>query len=300
MFKPTVTVGIPAFNEEANIGYLLADLLKQDEVGFRIEKIIIASDRSTDKTVQIVNSFKNNRIQLIDNPIQQGVATRQNQIIAMSESDVLLLINADILIPDTTFVQELIDPIITAEADLTTPSMIEMPPRTFVESVLGLSTKLKRVLFESWRQGQNVYRCHGTARAFSRRLYTNLRFRYSEGEDMYSYLVCVKRGFTFRYVRDVHGYYRLPSTLKDHFKQSVRYFKSQDRIYNDFDSGFISQEFNIPVSVFLISVFKAIPIIIKSPRLSICYLFIVTLARVRSWFPANKASLWQATTTKSI
>ena len=56
--KLTVTIGIPAYNEEKNIGRLLRALLRQKTNGLSIKKIIVISDASTDKTSQIVRGFK--------------------------------------------------------------------------------------------------------------------------------------------------------------------------------------------------------------------------------------------------
>ena len=54
---PTVTVALSAFNEETNIGNFIASVLKQKEENFVLEKILIISDGSTDKTAEIVKSF---------------------------------------------------------------------------------------------------------------------------------------------------------------------------------------------------------------------------------------------------
>ena len=49
--KLTVTIGIPAYNEEANVRNLLVSLLAQKETNFKLQEIIVVSDGSTDKTV---------------------------------------------------------------------------------------------------------------------------------------------------------------------------------------------------------------------------------------------------------
>ena len=77
--KVSVTIGIPAYNEEANIGHLLKSLIKQKEEDFKIDKIIVSSDGSTDRTIEIVKSFKDSRIKLLDNKKRRGQASRQNQ-----------------------------------------------------------------------------------------------------------------------------------------------------------------------------------------------------------------------------
>ena len=55
--KPTVTIGIPAYNESANIGRLINDVLGQKQNHFRLAKIIVVSDCSSDATVSIVKKI---------------------------------------------------------------------------------------------------------------------------------------------------------------------------------------------------------------------------------------------------
>ena len=57
--KPTLSIGIPAFNEEANIYFLLKDLLSQKMDQFNLERIIVNSDGSTDDTIEQVKRIKN-------------------------------------------------------------------------------------------------------------------------------------------------------------------------------------------------------------------------------------------------
>jgi len=62
-----ITIGIPAYNEEKNIGNLLNDILNQKLEHNILEKILVISDNSTDKTDEIVSSFmkRYDNIQLI-------------------------------------------------------------------------------------------------------------------------------------------------------------------------------------------------------------------------------------------
>ena len=50
----TLTVGIPAYNEEANIIQLIDDILKQEYDGLELMKVIVSSDASTDSTDELV------------------------------------------------------------------------------------------------------------------------------------------------------------------------------------------------------------------------------------------------------
>ncbi len=295
---PTVTIGIPAHNEETNIGLLLRDVFEQDCSLFKLERIIVSSDGSRDRTVQVVNSLKNSKTVLIDNSQCKGVATRQNEIVKMTKSDVLVLLNADIRIPKLDFIANLIAPIVGKAADLTSPLMVERTPRSFIESILEISTRLKAILFESWRNGQNGYLCRGSVRAFSQRFYKRLKFKESEGEDMYSYLMCIQNNYSFRYVKAAYVTYRLPKTLHDHFKQSVRFFKYQVKFAREFDTDLVNRELKIPLSIYVKAAFKSLPIIIRAPRLALGYILIVCVMRIRSTYLV-KDNLWDAVSTKT-
>ena len=51
MNTQSITIGIPAYNEEANIKYLLKLLLNQKIKNAAIHEVIVVSDGSTDGTV---------------------------------------------------------------------------------------------------------------------------------------------------------------------------------------------------------------------------------------------------------
>lgn len=299
--KLTVTIGIPAYNEEANIGLLLRDLFGQKQTTFTLQRIIVSSDGSSDATLQVVRKVGAGRVTLIAGSTRRGVAVRQNQIIRRTTSDILVLLNADIRITDPAFVEKLISPVVNGKADLVSSTLVEAPPRTFLESVLVTGMRLKTILFRTWRNGQNGYLCRGAARAFGRRLYQKLNFKEGGGEDMYSYLMCLKQGYTFHWARNTSAVYRNPGTLKDHFKQSIRYFKFQAKFARDFDGKLVDRELKVPLAICVRGAIRALPIVIKSPGHVLGYLFLVCLTStcVRLGI-CTDGDLWDVSTTKNV
>jgi len=295
---PSVSVGIPAYNEANNIGLLISDILKQSTRKYNIENIIIASDGSTDNTEDIVNSFKNKKVIFINNLNREGVASRQNELLRESNSDILVLLNADIRIDDSLFIEKLIDPIKHKRADLTSPALKETPPRTYFESVIIAGMQLKNVLFETWRNGQNGYMCHGAVRAFSKRLYKQINFRKGNGEDMYSYLFCLMKNYKFSFVPEAHVWYRSPSTFNDHLKQSIRFFKYQNDFRKQLDSILVANEINIPKYILIKGGIKSIPLFLKYPIRTICYVFFVIEIKLLLMINMTPKDLWNAKTTK--
>ena len=98
-----------------------------------------------------------------------------NKIIPTTSFDVLIILDADILIRDKHFVKKIAAPIISGEADLTSVLQKEIPPQKFMEKIVFAGMRIKNNIYWSHNQGQNLYTCHGHARVFSRRLYQNLK-----------------------------------------------------------------------------------------------------------------------------
>ena len=289
---PTLTVGIPAYNEEANVGYLIEDILKQEEDGFRLEKILVYSDGSTDRTNEIVRSFDDPRVQLLVGPGRLGIASGQNAMIEICESDCLVLVNADIQLTDGFSFAHLARPILLGRADLTSAYLETLPPRTFFERVLQASAVIKTILFEADRGGNNLYTCRGPGRALSRRFYTAMRFPRNIGEDAYSYLACLALGFTYEYVREAVVLYRLPSTFSDHRKQSLRFFNGQMNFVEEFGRDFVKQHLHIPLIAYARGVWRAAPYLAKHPLEVATYVLVVVWLRVEAIFTRSMPDIW--------
>ncbi|MFX1296280.1 MAG: glycosyltransferase [Promethearchaeota archaeon] len=96
----TVTVGIPAYNEERNIGILLQNLISQElSAPFKLERIFVVASGCRDNTRQIVETLKKkyNVIDLIWEDERTGKASALNRIFKRAKTDILVLMGADVI-----------------------------------------------------------------------------------------------------------------------------------------------------------------------------------------------------------
>ncbi len=300
MKKFTLTIGIPAYNEEKNIAGLINDLLKQRTNLAIINKIIIVSDGSIDNTVAIINKFKNHYILLCVGDKRKGKAARENEIIKMSASDILVLLDADIVIKDTKFLDKLIAPIVAGRAEMTSSAIWPLTPETFFEKIFFVSTRLKEILYLQFKNGNNIYTCYGPARAFAQKFYKKFKFETSEGEDMFSYFSCLNLGYTFKNIPQALTYYRLPTTFSDHCKQSTRYHRAKKDMNKYFSQKIVLAEQTIPVSDYAKAFTKALPIILKQPLHIALYLLILGYTKTISQTKYQKNNNWNVATTKYV
>ena len=91
---PTVSLLIAAYNEDAEIARRIDNALELDYPRDRLE-IVIASDGSSDRTAEIVRSYADRGVRLLDYPERRGKATVLNSAVPELTGDFVLLSDAN-------------------------------------------------------------------------------------------------------------------------------------------------------------------------------------------------------------
>ena len=133
----SVTIGIPAYNEVQSIRGLLTSIKNQKLDGIRLD-IILISDGSTDDTLMVAKSLHIDNFRIIEHHKRHGIAKAQNEIASEAKSELLLLLNADIRVDDSRFVQKIVEVWKQTHADLISTQTIPLPPSTFIDRSLSL------------------------------------------------------------------------------------------------------------------------------------------------------------------
>jgi glycosyltransferase involved in cell wall biosynthesis len=105
------SVGIMAYNEEANISHTIYAVLDQQGPSMRIEEIIVVASGCTDRTVPIVTEIahKEPRVRLCIQEKREGKASAINLFLKQAVSPIAVLIGADVL-PETSALEYLCAP----------------------------------------------------------------------------------------------------------------------------------------------------------------------------------------------
>jgi len=94
---PTVSVLIPAYNEEVAIAAKIRNCLRLDYPEDQLE-VLVGSDASSDQTDAIVNSLDSARVRLVRLPRRSGYPSVMNRLAATAKGELLLCTDADILL----------------------------------------------------------------------------------------------------------------------------------------------------------------------------------------------------------
>lgn len=97
MNNPTFSIIIPTYNEEKDIRRTLEALV---ELEWEKKEIIVVDD-STDRTPLIVKEFETQGVKLVKPEVRKGRCEARNIGIRISTGDVLVILNADVLLPRT-------------------------------------------------------------------------------------------------------------------------------------------------------------------------------------------------------
>lgn len=90
--QPLVTVFIPVYNAEMYIQESLSSIINQS---YKNLEILIIDDGSTDNTINIIESFEDTRIRIIQNNVNKGLPYTRNLALDLAQGDYLAVMDAD-------------------------------------------------------------------------------------------------------------------------------------------------------------------------------------------------------------
>jgi cellulose synthase/poly-beta-1,6-N-acetylglucosamine synthase-like glycosyltransferase len=111
-YQPSISIVVPAYNEETQIGGAIEALLAQDYPHDKMQ-ILILSDASTDATDRIVSSYADRGVELMRMPKRSGKTAMENAACRLLRGDIIVNSDASIrLHPNTTrkLIEQLSDP----------------------------------------------------------------------------------------------------------------------------------------------------------------------------------------------
>ncbi len=297
MKKLTVTIGIPAYQSEKNIGQLLHSLLKQKESSIKIERIIIYIDACTDKTAEEVKNIKNSKIKLFIGAINQGYAFSLQFLINKNKSDIFVELNDDILINSSHTIENLLKPLIKdSEIGLVGGNIIALQPRTFIGKCIYTSYLAFQPIRLNYRNGVSRFTVDGKILAIRKNLANKLSLNKNDtgNTDIFIYFACLKKGYKYAFAKEAQVLYRLPETFADFRNQEQRTRRSFEVLRRQFGE-IVEKEWIVPKRLYLLSVFK---VFFKYPFHSLIF-------KIMNHFyllPKNKSfKTWKlATTTKEL
>jgi cellulose synthase/poly-beta-1,6-N-acetylglucosamine synthase-like glycosyltransferase len=223
MKKSLISIGILAHNEERNIEGVIKGVLAQEQTTWKLKTIYVACDGCTDNTVAIVRNIKHPSITLLLSKKRLGKAANEQKIFNTFQDDILVMFDADIQIADRQVINRLIQPLLDNEDIKETGGNARpFPPTSFFEKAV-YTTFTVLDLSRNLRGGDTIYGASGQCIAMKKELVKQIKFpKNIFAEDDFIYFTNKQNGGKFQYVPTAQVYYKLPKTLGDYFRQTLR------------------------------------------------------------------------------
>jgi glycosyltransferase involved in cell wall biosynthesis len=291
--RPTVSVGIAAWNAEANIGAILRALCSQREDRVQISEIIVHSDQSTDGTVHVARQFPASRIRIIESAERRGFAGSFGTLLKAFTGDALILLNDDIRIRDDRFVETMAAAIFEDSADFVGANLQPLPPRTFVEQASVSIFRVWERIRGALPDPNNIHTCDGAALGLSGRFANSVLLPADLGlagnMDAFLYFSCVASGFRYLFARSAVVYYRSPASLRDYVARNARNDSQKSLLGGQFGAA-VTHAYRIPPALYWKSVGREIR---NHPLVAAFVLLASILVRGTRRYRRRRTATWE-------
>lgn len=291
----SVTIGIPAHNEERNLPFLLESIVQQERSGFELERVIIACDGCTDRTAEVALGCAGriSGLEVINDGKRMGQAARIDQMIRLTKSDVYVSLDADTVLGSpkslASLIAEFSDPTVGLVAAADRPH----PARVFFESVAVTVVDLWRSVRTRYNGGDTIHNAHGCALAMSRHFIDGFSLPTgTNGADNFLYLKAKELQMGFRYASGAVVLYHEPMTLREYIAQRQRFHNihgNMERIFGDWINKYYAP---VPKSLMLQSIWR---MFLERPILTPLALLLEVYSRlfIHTHLPAMQGGVWQ-------
>lgn len=291
---PTLSVGIPAYNEEQNIKHFLTAVLAQERRNFILKEVIVLSDQSTDRTVEEALSVHDPLVSVETAATRGGKSARFRDIAKKFTGDLLVQFDADTALGDTHVLENLVAVWQAEGADLVSANVRALKPKTYWERIAYFGAQVWwENLLTMLGSHALVYRCQGRGRLFTRSFLKDfyLPDDAAAAEDIFSFFWSMQNKKKVAFAPLAIVYYRLPSNWKDYKRQATRFIKTYNILHAYFPDELLREWFmhNTP-KIRILAMLKSS--LQYNPIITGCYVLVQKYLHYAANNVANTTKFW--------
>lgn len=296
---PTLSVGIPAHNESANIQKLIHSIFRQTRNNYTLDKIYIACDGCTDNTVLLVKKLRKKypNIVLSNDGARKGKVSRLNEIYKKNTSDLLLTLDGDILLKEKNMIDTLCAGI-TKGTKVVAANIVPLKPTTLKAKLAYQNHTLWNNIRHELKDTNHIANLYGSATLLEKRFSKSVKYPKTITADEEYLFVTAYKQRAFAYCREAKVYTKPAESLHEFVKQGQRYKNERTYLLPYFGEEVLTMHY-IPLSARVIGTTKTF---VRSPFLTgISILYNLYLRTLSSVDELNKVGMWEiASTTKKV
>ena len=294
MKRYSLTIGIPAYNEEANIQNLLDSIFNQQMNSVHLESIILVCDGCTDNTIKILRflNIKYKILHIITSNKRTGKAAALNKIYRMSQSDFLLTMDADVIFEGIHNLEHMAKRLIkNPKLNMVGPDHIPTKTNTLFGNFSRISGITIREAVAKFNNGNNFYSCMA-AEFMKREFYKSFTFpKNTLSDQCYVYGKSIEKSLSgYEFVPQAKVIFGVAQTFHDWRVSSVRSTVGDKADAIHHFGAKILPLYTIPKKIYFLTLLKWF---IKSPIYSLGSIIMNIYIRVFPYKKPQNISVWE-------
>lgn len=297
----SITILIPAHNEEANIVNLLESITKQNISNIYIEEIIVLCDGCTDNTAELASNFSHTHtnVHVLDDGRRLGKHRRLINAFKKIKSSIAIVFDGDILLSHPNVLHELSNPFANTNVSLVGGNNIPVADYGLDNYLINAWTMFWFRFKQHVRNGNNIHNVRSCALAIRMTLIRRATWpKELQSHGQFLYLQTLHNKMRFVFAHDAIVWYRNPTTFADYAIQKKRGIGKYKQFAKQFGS-WIKQEYEISFiekMTTVIALFLRNPIESSVAMISRLYIWLYFISKSDS----ARGHYWKvAQTTKS-
>lgn len=238
MKKPSVTIGICAYNEAQNIRNALRSVLRQKCRSFRLRKILVICDGSIDGTPDIVRRLQQKHpiISLKYHRERLGKTARLNELYEKNTGDYLFTLDGDVVLGTDREIEIVLDVARKTHAHVVAAHQIPCNVRGFVRRILYANHCLWTEVRMRVNGGNYIQNLQGSATLLRHDFTRTMRYPAGFVTDAGYLYILASRMNTFAFSPENKVLYQPLGTLRDWIRLNHRIVSKQYRLEQAFGS----------------------------------------------------------------
>lgn len=248
--KPTLSIYIPAYNEEENIFFLLKSLVSQESKGYKLEKIVVVDDGSSDNTKEKVKNISENYpvVEIISDGKRLGKIERLNQIYKQNKSDIAVIFDGDVLPMNNTILDKAVEKFDADDVALVGFDKFPIFPTNFVGKLIYHWYKIVYEVRRDVKDGDSIYNFSSCAYAIKKDFALKMYYP----KDVYpitriTFFEAITENLKVRFAKGVGVYFKLPDNISDYLDQLKRFSGTKEMNISFYGKDLYSFSTKIPL-----------------------------------------------------
>lgn len=270
----TFTVAIPTYYGGFGLVKTAKSIINSKRVGkFRF----IVSVDGNPLQREVKSQLRKLGVEVIENKQRGGQVTRIKQNISLSQSEIIILTQDDVIFDKYAIANILNAFKENPKATMVGAKILPTPAKTFFEKIVEIGIKINYLTGKNWENGDNYLLASGRCLAFRATQAKKLNIPDEViNSDAFLYFENKRKSGRFITVDTAIVYNKSPQNLKEHLKQSKKFQYSQEEL-SKYQKIELAKEYSVPKSLMVLSFLREL---LKSPIYTICFMFVFVYTRL--------------------